>query len=119
MAGCPALARAWLIRALKPAQVGLPQLVPPTPYCKPFRIMTPPLYGSAVSETSGTARIVPAGTPSPLCQEGRVNCWLMPPPVAPEELFQTTSVLALPLVLRASDVPPTPVTLGSLEGASA
>src|ERR1700761_1377138 len=79
---------------------------------------TAPFSGSAEKATSGTARVVPLGTPGPTCQDGRLKAELTPPPLAPWVSFQTFSLLGLPLEARVSDVPPTPVTLTSEAGAS-
>ena len=54
--------------------------------------------------------------PLPLWYTGMENRMLAPPPVAPLP-FQTVSLLTRPvMVLISSDVPPTAVTLGSVEG---
>jgi len=63
----------------------------------------------------GTRRVLPAVTPLPACHAGRANFTLLPPPPLPA---QPDSLLIEPSVLRVSDVPPTPTTLGSDEGYS-
>src|SRR5471032_1819112 len=68
-----------------------------------------PSLGSAVRLTSGTSRLVPLGTPGPVCQTGRGNKTLLPTPPSAQPVSSAT----LPSAAKARVVPPTPITHGS------
>src|SRR5262245_12686677 len=112
--GFPAFLRASLIRAQKPAQTGALQLVPPSWDTCPWKTREAPLSGSAVTLTSGTSRSLPGGTPAPVCQTGRGNRELLPPPLP----VQAISPVTEPLGASVRLVPPTPITgrIGRLIG---
>src|SRR3569623_932885 len=67
--------------------------------------------GSAALATSGTSLVVPV-TPEPVCHEGRLKKMLAPPPLRDHAV----STDGKPLESSVRLVPPTLVTLGSLEG---
>src|SRR6266404_3256095 len=113
--GLFALALASFIRAQKPAQVGALQLVPPIWLTCPFKKTKAPLLGSAARLTSGTSRLVPAGTPPPVCHTGRSKKILVPPPLPDHAVSDETP----PLAVSVSRVPPTPITLKSEDSYSA
>src|ERR1700722_15741826 len=108
---CPAFARAWFSSAQMPAHVGLLQLVPPTTCLVPPSTITAPKSGSAEAATSGTSRELPLTTPWPDCHDGLLKKMLTPPPLAPLLVrSQTDSDETVLLLVRTSEVPPTPVT---------
>src|SRR6185436_8843907 len=110
-----ALTRASLISAQNPAQTGALQLVPPICCTLPFSTTNAPLLGSAARLTSGTSRLLPAGTPLPFCHGGRGKKMLVPPPLP----VHPTSLATVPFAASVSVVPPTPITLGSDDSYSA
>src|ERR1022692_3721705 len=99
--------------AQKAVQTGVPQLVPPISYAIPPTSISAPWFGSAAAATSGTHRIVPLGTPVPICQDGRLNTALTPPPLSDQAVSPVT---VLVVVSNIRLVPPTPVTSGSHVG---
>src|SRR5215471_9697424 len=138
----PALWRAWLASAMRPAICGLPALVPPS-MCQPVRITfgycdskirTPPLT-AAFHDRSGMERAPWLTDAWPDCHDGAAKKLLTPPPVTqlpPPKMkhsFQSASrlvadeVKAIGLVAvgasvqpRNSWVPPTAVTSGLTAG---
>ena len=84
--------------------------------------MKQPVLGLPTADTSGINLIAPASTPGPVCQLGRANTLLTPPPLPPEPVRatdQADSLLIAPVEgSRNKVVPPTPVTLGSSAGHS-
>jgi hypothetical protein len=68
--------------AIKPAKEGADAEVPPIMYRPPFSSIAYPSCLDAVRETSGVNRMLPLGTPEPVCQLGRGHIALEPPPPA-------------------------------------
>src|SRR5260370_38174193 len=112
--GLWALVGASLIKAQKPAQPGALQLVPPICVTCPWNTRKAPLLGSAARLTSGTSRLVPAGTPAPVCQTGRLKKILVPPPLP----AHATSEATVPFSASPNLCPPTPITLAQADSYS-
>jgi hypothetical protein len=103
----------WLVAGN--AHTGALQLVPPIWVALPWKTRKAPVFGSAARLTSGTSRCVPLGIPAPVCQGGRWNRMLFPPPLP----LQPVSLLTLPSAPSRRVVPPTPTTLESDDSYSA
>src|SRR5271166_3892566 len=103
------------MRAQKAAQVGALQLVPPICCVSPWKMMNAPVSGAATSETSGTSRSVPVGTPVPVCHGGREKKMLFPPPLPIQPISSATA----PARLSVKLVPPTATTYGEVDWNSA
>src|ERR1700693_1904084 len=76
-----------------------------------------PVAGSAMTDRSGTIRIVWLGAmPGAFCQLGRDQTCDTPPPPAPPLAFHTVWVKGL--AMEVTERPPTPVTKGCDAGSS-
>src|SRR5882724_8736042 len=97
--------------ATSPAHSGPVRLDPPIPSVCPSRIANGSdvpvvVMQEEIEAASGTQRIVPAGTPKPVCHAGREKTALTPPPV----FGQTTSSVAFQFESKVIVVPLSAVT---------
>src|ERR1700687_432316 len=79
-----------------------------------------PVDGSAITDRSGTMRIVaPVAIPGALCQLGRDQIVEAPPPPAPPlESIPSFQMVSISGLVFDTVRPPTPVTKGWLAGSS-